>query len=68
MYRRANDHLKTFEMGAVNNWDDEESESGRSKRISKKMLKSPHNLSKIHRIQDGVIRKVRAYQILENRK
>ena len=63
-----NDHLKTFEMGGVNNWDDEESESGRSKRVSKKMLKSPHNLSKGHRIQDGVIRKVRTYQILENRK
>ena len=55
-------------MGGVNNWDDEKSESGRGKRVSTKMLKSPHNLSKGHRIQDGVIRKVRTYQILENRK
>ena len=37
------------------------------KEFQKKMLKSPHNLSKGHRIQDGVIRKVRTYQILENR-
>ena len=32
------------------------------KEFKKKMLKSPHNLSKGHRIQDGVIRKVRNYE------